>query len=229
MHAFTFDCPACRTRQRLETRFHPGKQYLCPGCNQVIDLTEDDIKSTERSHPLAFRCPECHTVQHAEEYEYLGDVDGWYTTNVRCPGCGKDVTIREETITTYLERQKEGGRAGDRTDGAVPARPPAGKRPAENPWTKIAAERRRASACAVLALVLALAGLFLRFVPGIAEPFRGVRPGDGPAAFIEYVLPDSTVMRDDLSYLASSADARTVRATRMDGTAVTVPFGKFVA
>lgn len=105
-YEFTFRCPNCHKEPTLAEKFEPGRAYVCPACKKQVTLQNPDVRSKTTLHPFTFMCPKCDTVQRTHDIDYLGDVNGYYTTKCRCPGCGRHLTFREETTLHYLLRTR---------------------------------------------------------------------------------------------------------------------------
>lgn len=57
---------------------------------------------------LGFWCRHCETVQYASDY-YYGETDDNYVYKLRCPNCGKFLTLKQKSVMATIREQINAG------------------------------------------------------------------------------------------------------------------------
>lgn len=55
---------------------------------------------------LGFWCKFCDSVHYVEDLEYK-ETDDFYEYRLICPGCGKSLTFRQQSIMSYIRECKQ--------------------------------------------------------------------------------------------------------------------------
>lgn len=92
---FVWRCNGCGTLQTTDGHYREDAKYQCSACKIKARVPKKCVKYEVKYDPFTFECPYCSTIQHTRDYDYKGNVDGYYVTETNCLDCGKHITFRE--------------------------------------------------------------------------------------------------------------------------------------
>lgn len=93
--AFVWRCVVCNRLQTTNGVYDEKKEYKCPSCKTKARIFRKALQYQIKRDPFTFECPYCEKVQRVWDYEYKGNVNGYYVTEADCPDCGKHMAFKQ--------------------------------------------------------------------------------------------------------------------------------------
>lgn len=94
-NGFIWRCSGCRKLQQTDGVYDEKKEYECPSCKITARIPKKNMMYKVKYDPFTFECPYCGKMQHTRDYDYKGNIGGYYVTETDCPDCGRHIAFKK--------------------------------------------------------------------------------------------------------------------------------------
>lgn len=93
--SFIWRCDRCHKLQQTDGTYNEKREYECPSCKIKARILRKNVQYEVKHDPFTFECPYCGKIQHTRDYDYKGNINGYYVTETDCPDCKKHIAFKQ--------------------------------------------------------------------------------------------------------------------------------------